>query len=120
MERPIWLVTGANGFLGRPLLAALREWRGGGIDVRCMGRRPPAGCAPEAFVEADLLDPRGVGRAIERVAPSVVFHLAGKTPPASSVELYDSNTLATLLLLLALRDRRAPVRLVLAGSAAEL
>src|SRR5689334_916337 len=120
MPRPVWLITGARGFLGRPLLAALSGWRPGEIDVRCLGRRRPPRCAPEASSEADLPAPRGLSRAIGEVRPAVVLHLAGKTPPAPPIELYDANTVATLLLLRALRAAGAPARVVLAGSAAEL
>ncbi len=52
--------------------------------------------------------------------PGVVFHLAGRTPPARPEEFYRDNTLATVGWLDALRGVGQPVRVVLAGSAAEL
>ena len=113
--RPTWLVTGGSGFLGRHLLDRLdRE----PVDVVALGRRPIGDCP--RFVAADLLDAEGLARALENVSPSVVFHLAGKTPPADSESLDRSNRVATLRLLDALRTLGRPVRLVVAGSAAEL
>jgi GDP-4-dehydro-6-deoxy-D-mannose reductase len=116
----VWLVTGATGFLGRHLLAELRERPEPGVEVVAMGRRRPPDWPRAAFFEADLVDPWSVACAIRSARPSVVFHLAGKTPPASALELYYANTVATALLLEALRERDRPARLVLAGSAAEL
>ena len=100
--------------------AALGAPRDPEIELVAMGRRRPPGWPREAFVEADLIDPWSVTCAIRTAKPSVVIHAAGKTPQASSIELYYANTVATALLLAALRDRDRPVRLVLAGSAAEL
>jgi GDP-4-dehydro-6-deoxy-D-mannose reductase len=54
------------------------------------------------------------------VEPDVVIHAAGKTPPGEPDEFYRRNTLATLHLLDALRTTSRRVRVVLAGSAAEL
>ncbi len=61
-----------------------------------------------------------VGRASAATAPDVVFHLAGRTPPAAAEDYYRDNTLATVHLLDALRGPGRAVRVVLAGSAAEL
>ena len=54
------------------------------------------------------------------MAPDVVLHAAGRTPPADPHQLYRANTRATVHLLDALRSAGRPVRVVLAGSAAEL
>ncbi len=68
----------------------------------------------------DLNDPAGLREALGRVAPDVVIHTAGKTPPAADEELYRANFWSTSHLLGALRGMRKPMRVVLAGSAAEL
>jgi nucleoside-diphosphate-sugar epimerase len=117
---PVWLVTGGSGFLGRHLLTVLDGPRAPGVDLVVLGRRPPRNRRAEAFVAADLNDPAAVGQAIAATAPEVVFHLAGRTPPATAEEYYRANTLATVHLLDALRGLGRPARVVLAGSAAEL
>ena len=116
-----WLVTGGSGFLGGAVLQALRERGESGSDrVVALGRHHPGGWPLEDFVRADLDDREGLQRAIARIAPSIVIHAAGKTPPAPSSELYTSNTRATAFLLHALHSQGRPCRVVLAGSAAEL
>jgi GDP-4-dehydro-6-deoxy-D-mannose reductase len=117
---PVWLVTGGSGFLGRHLLELLDERRAPGIDLAVLGRRPPRNGNSGVFVAADLSDRAALGRAIAATAPEVVFHLAGRTPPAAAEEYYCGNTLATIHLLDALRALGRTVRVVLAGSAAEL
>src|SRR4051812_9658060 len=101
----VWLVTGATGFLGRHLLDALEGGRPPGVEVRVLGRRCPARWPAERFVLGDLTHPRSVRAALRGVEPEVVFHLAGRTPPAAAGELYQANTLATALLLDALGER---------------
>src|SRR4051794_28560500 len=117
---PVWLVTGGSGFLGRHLLGLLDDREMPGIEVSALGRRAPAGRRAGTFIAADLDDPAELGRAIAETAPEVVFHLAGLTPPAAPGAFYRANTLATVHLLDALRAGLRPVRVVLAGSAAEL
>lgn len=117
---PVWLVTGGSGFLGRHLLGLLDDRETPGIEVSALGRRAPAGRHAGTFIAADLDDPAELGRAIAETAPEVVFHLAGLTPPAAPGAFYRANTLATVHLLDALRAELRPVRVVLAGSAAEL
>jgi GDP-4-dehydro-6-deoxy-D-mannose reductase len=121
---PIWLITGATGFLGRHVLKALEsELRGdshpdGAIVV--LGRRRPE-CWPEsAFVEADLEHPESLRRSIQAIRPDHVIHTAGKAPPAPDEALYRGNFWATIRLLNALRSLNRKVRVTLAGSAAEL
>lgn len=115
---PVWLVTGGSGFLGRHLLDTLAEMRE--IQPLAMGRRLPDGWPQRAFLSADLEEPESVARAIRAAHPEVVIHAAGRTPPGEPDLFYRANTLTTLHLLDALRATGAPVRLILAGSAAEL
>lgn len=117
---PVCVVTGASGFLGRPLLDALSALDQGLGRVVVIGRRCPPRWPEEAFLSTDLADEASVRSAIDRSAPSVVIHLAGKTPPATPAELYQANTIATALLLDALRAQGRQARVVLVGSAAEL
>ncbi len=117
---PVWMVTGGSGFLGRHLLARLGEDRPTGVEVIVVGRRRPTGWPSEAFRPVDLVDRTGLARVVSEILPSVVFHLAGRTPPAPVDDLYRHNTLATIHLLDALRSIDPPRRIVLVGSAAEL
>jgi nucleoside-diphosphate-sugar epimerase len=111
--RPIWLVTGGSGFLGRHLLDRLgRE----PVEVVAIGRQPTAG----RFVRADLLDFEELRRTLAELSPSLVFHLAGKTPPAGAAALDRVNRVATSCLLEELTRLGRPVRIVVVGSAAEL
>ena len=66
------LVTGAAGFIGGHVATALAE---AGAEVRAFDRRPPTGLPPGVEpVAGDLLDPAGLGRALEDC--DAVFHLA--------------------------------------------
>ena len=97
------LVTGGAGFAGRHLAAALR---GAGWKVATLDLRPPA----------DLL----LDLARDRLPPlrfDAVYHLAGRSAPAASIEApeetYAANAEATARLARALRSGR----LVLASTA---
>ena len=115
---PTWLITGGSGFLGRHVLKAAAGLDG--VDVRTLGRRPPAGADPRGFLAADLEQPETVARAVRLARPDVVVHAAGRTPPGSPDEFERANTRGTLHLLDALRATARSVRVVLLGSAAEL
>ncbi len=113
---PTWLVTGGSGFLGRHLLDRLA---GEPVQVVAIGRhrleRPDV-----RWIEADLADPPRLLQVLEALAPSAIFHLAGKTPPADSQSLYAANQRATVNLIDALAAIGRPTRVILTGSAAEL
>jgi GDP-4-dehydro-6-deoxy-D-mannose reductase len=111
---PVWLITGGSGFLGRHLLERLGSE---GVEPVAIGRRRPLS---GSFVPVDLDDPSSLARVVDRTAPDVVVHLAGRTPPAPAEDCYRSNTMATVHLLDALRASNRVCRVVLVGSAAEL
>jgi GDP-4-dehydro-6-deoxy-D-mannose reductase len=113
-RQPTWLVTGGSGFLGRHLLNRLdRE----PVDVVALGRRAIPG---RRFTMADLLDGDRLNGILAEAAPAVIFHLAGRTPPADAESLDRSNRVATLRLIEAISCLDSPARLIVAGSAAEL
>jgi nucleoside-diphosphate-sugar epimerase len=120
----VWLITGATGFIGRHVLDALKAQADGRAGdettVFVLGRRRPDGWPADAFLGVDLTDADRLRVAIESIAPDVVVHTAGRTPPAPDQELYRANFWATIHLLGALRALKRPVRVVLSGSAAEL
>jgi len=72
------LVTGAAGFLGRHVVAALRHR---GVDVVGLVRHPSTLACPT--VVADLRDARAVAAAMTEVRPSTVLHLAWYTHPGT-------------------------------------
>jgi GDP-4-dehydro-6-deoxy-D-mannose reductase len=118
----VWLVTGGNGFVGRQVVEALAAGESGtaATEVIVVGRHRPVNVPADRFIEADLSDPDGLRASLRGLAPDVVIHTAGKTPPASDEELYRANFWSTTHLLAALRSLGKPMRVVLAGSAAEL
>jgi GDP-4-dehydro-6-deoxy-D-mannose reductase len=120
----VWLVTGGNGFLGRRVLEELASREAGpsasATQIIVLGRHRPANGTEHGFVEADLNDPEGLREALQGIEPDFVLHTAGKTRPANDEELYRANFWSTTHLLGALRRIGKPMRIVLAGSAAEL
>ncbi|MDG3004041.1 NAD-dependent epimerase/dehydratase family protein [Paludisphaera mucosa] len=115
-----WLITGAGGWLGGWVLDAVGRTLADGDRIVVLGRNRPASLRGALFVGADLRDPEGLGRAVRDVAPDYVIHAAGKTPPTPDEEMYEANFWGTDRLLNALRHLDRPVRVVVAGSAAEL
>jgi len=117
---PKYLVTGAAGFIGRSIAAALLE-RGDtvrGIDNFITGKRSNlAGLEAMEFLEADLADPPACAQACEGV--EIIFHEAALAsvprsvadPVATNVACVD----ATLNLLVAARASGVR-RVVYAGS----
>jgi UDP-glucose 4-epimerase len=115
-----YLVTGAAGFIGRSIAAALLK-RGEavrGIDNFITGKRGNlAGLEAMEFIEADLTDPQHCARACEGV--EVVFHEAALASVPRSVADPASTNLhcvtATMNLLVAARASGVR-RVVYAGS----
>jgi nucleoside-diphosphate-sugar epimerase len=117
---PQYLVTGAAGFIGRSIAAALLK-RGDsvrGIDSLISGKRANlAGLEAMEFLEGDLRDPATCARACAGV--EVVFHEAALASVPRSVaapaETNDNCVNATVNLLVAARDARVR-RVIYAGS----
>lgn len=111
------LVTGANGFIGRAVVARLQAE---GWDVVSAVRRPPEIASPDILVLGPAAwDMAVFADAIRQAEPDVIFHLAGKTVAAHSAELYSANICLTASLLDAVAASPARPAVVLAGSAAE-
>ncbi|MGA7887322.1 MAG: SDR family oxidoreductase [Acidobacteriaceae bacterium] len=114
------LVTGAAGFVGRSIAAALlaRGERVRGIDNLLTGKRENlVGLEAMEFLEADLTDPQACARACEGV--ETIFHEAALASVPRSVQdpvsTHRNCVDATLNLLLAARDAKVR-RLIYAGS----
>lgn len=118
------LVTGAAGFVGGYLAAALAD--GGaavaGIDVSPAADHP-ARPASMTFERCDLLDGETVEDVLERHRPDTVFHLAAQSSAARSFEdprgTIEANVTATVVLLESVRRIVPAARVVLTGSCEE-
>lgn len=67
------VVTGAQGFIGRQVLAALHD---SGDDVIAISRRPPKADAKALWIAANLLDQREAVRAMREARADRLIHLA--------------------------------------------
>ncbi|MBV9719557.1 MAG: GDP-mannose 4,6-dehydratase [Candidatus Eremiobacteraeota bacterium] len=113
------LVTGASGFVGRYLVAALR--RDGADVVACGGPHD----SPAEYVRLDLSDSRTLAGALDAARPDVIFHLAAQTFVPDSlrtpIETYDANIMGTARLAQAVREYGGERRLrILFTSSAEV
>ena len=117
---PVCLITGGSGFLGRHLLERLRVEPRPDLKPIAIGRTVPVGWSGADFRRVDFDDPDGLARTVVDLRPSIVFHLAGRTPPATFDDYFRVNLLPTIRLLDALRSTGQPCRVVMLGSAAEL
>ena len=88
--------------------------------IFALGRHRPEGWPVERYVRADLGDRGGLWAALDSIRPAVVFHAAGRTPPASPAQYLENNTKGTVHLIGTLQEIGLPVRIVVVGSAAEL
>lgn len=123
MPGPV-LVTGASGFVGPWLLAALAA--AGEGPLVALGEAPsnPATNLPAVdWRPGDLRDAAALDTLIKSVRPARVYHLAAQASVAASLEdpagTFAVNATGTLLLLDALR-RHAPDARVLLVSSAEV
>lgn len=108
------LITGANGFLGGSVLAALGEhWPEARLLALYLGGSPLAGAES---LEVDLCDPDAAAvRRVRDFEPDTLYHLAGCVR-GSAESLYRINLGATVGLLRSLADLASLERVLLAGS----
>ena len=114
--RPV-LVTGGSGALGRQLISLLLER---GDDVTALARTVPAVDAQPAatWLEADLRHEETIDRALARLQPAVIFHLAGARG-GSHGDLTAINVAGLSHLIGALARRGLRPRVIIAGSSAQ-
>lgn len=112
------LVTGANGFCARHLIARLSARttsRVYGVDIQ---PTPAAGRTLAGYRMIDLTDAPALDALLEELEPDVLFHLAGRHRGAPH-EIYRANFLGSLHVLEGVRRIAPKARVLLVGSAAE-
>ncbi len=117
-----WVVTGASGFVGSAVLRVLANSAHRPRRIFALGRTQPVSVPFDQFLKVDLtkVTAQALGEILAPLGPLAVVHAAGLTPPASTERLFVTNTRGTACLLEALGKHPGPVRVVVAGSAAEL
>ena len=84
MEEPVFLITGAGGYLGRRLVA-----RAGAIGrVVAVHHREPSSASGEVAL-VDVADPNAVRELVERVRPSAIVHAAAVNPGQGDDDLME-------------------------------
>lgn len=114
-----WFIIGASGFLGQAVLSEVRNLP----DVLpvCVGRcGHRLGRLSTDFVTGDFHSDTFWLHQISQFQPVTVLNLAGMTPPGSMQELWNSNYHWVPALVESLNKLGEKIRLVHAGSAAEL
>ncbi len=74
---PVLLITGANGFVGRQVLAALPD----DMEIHAVSRHQIESDRPEIWHQVNLLDQTQCRALIEHVRPTHLVHLAWTTRP---------------------------------------
>jgi len=123
MLDPTILVTGANGFVGRHALLALRQALPAARLVGTVQRQGATCPNADTSIVLDLTDADGLDAAILAIQPDVILHLAAQAAiPASFADpatTWRVNLLGTLALADAVM-RRAPQALFVHASTAEV
>lgn len=111
------LVTGVNGFCGRPLAQRLLAE---GMSVHGVDLQTSADnrLTLASYNSADLSASDTIRTVIREVQPDWVFHLAGLTV-GDPKKIFEVNTIGTVNLLEGLRENAPKARLLVVGSAAE-
>lgn len=107
------LVTGSSGFVGRHLLAYLKEH----TEAHCIGlTRTSSG--DDETIACDLSNKEQVDNVIKRLQPALIFHTAGSFSNNFETDL-ENNVVCTKNLLDAIIEYSPASRIMLMGSAAE-
>jgi GDP-4-dehydro-6-deoxy-D-mannose reductase len=108
------LVTGATGFVGRHLLAALQ--RQPHVTIYALDRAAGRPIEGIPLVVVDLLDRAALLRALVETHPDQVYHLAGFASPARSIKeplaAWEGNLTATLNLYEAILEAKLQPRIL--------
>ena len=114
------LITGANGFVGCHVLAALRRRAMPELVVLATARVASDDTVFGHFEALDVEDGAAIARVLDHFKPTHVLHLAGISSPVVTggdpLAIWRVNTEATLRLAHALLDRAPQCWLLFAGS----
>jgi GDP-4-dehydro-6-deoxy-D-mannose reductase len=115
-----WLITGSTGFLGRNLIESLKS--DSTIQPVCVGRKPGNGISDfeKGLARGDFNDTSFWKKLIQQTKPRVILNLAGATPPCNAEELWIANYHWIPGLIAVVSESPEPIKIVHAGSAAEL
>jgi GDP-4-dehydro-6-deoxy-D-mannose reductase len=112
------LVTGANGFVGRHLVPALRE-RSDAVFGLGLGEAAPASHL-DGWTSLDLAESEALAGALGAARPDWIVHLAGQSSAALSferpVETYRANVIGTRNLLEAAQAVAPRARVLVVGT----
>ena len=123
------LITGVQSSLGRAVLRAFRERaqrQGAGVHVTGTGRSsqvdPQVAAALDVYAPCDLTNPHDVENLVAVVRPQMIYHLARVGLPSHAVDdpWCEQVALASMARAAQAHAASLPVRIVAAGSAAEL
>ncbi len=113
------LVTGAGGFVGPYLLAALRERFGPEIEILATGKHEDGKTGTE-MRRLDITEPDAVAEIIRAFSPTHLFHLAGIAAPmaagANPEAAWKVNVAGTLNIARAVMDHAPECTLFSVGS----
>lgn len=109
------LVTGASGFVGRHLLAHLKN----NSDANCIGLiRNSSKKNEDDTVICDLNDKAQIDKLVKKLQPSLIFHTAGSFSNDFETD-FQNNVVCTKNILDSVKENSPTSRVLLMGSAAE-
>ena len=108
---PRWLVPGGTGFVGRSVIAHLKQ-----ISRPVMGTSLSSG---SPFETLDIFDAEGVRSMLRKWQPTIFLNAVGHPPTLPSADLCHFYNRSTEIVLEAVQKEQPSCRVVLLGSAAE-
>ncbi|HEX4947399.1 MAG TPA: GDP-mannose 4,6-dehydratase [Blastocatellia bacterium] len=120
MNRPKVFITGVTGGIGQHLAAYLLAQ---GAEVYGLQRKSPDGNSPlreNQIHIGDLLDGTSLYKALDKVRPTHIYHLAGSIDKDITEGLinYETNVIGTIRLLNAVTSLGLTPKILIAGSSA--
>lgn len=113
MNRARVLITGATGFIGKPLTEALID---ANCEVLAITRKEPASKTHIKWLEADLSNAESYRDTVAAFTPEVVIHLAWQGIPDYSFETSLGNLNQSLELLSFVLDLESCKKVIVSGS----